>query len=49
MSLKTTRLEKNMAHLFSKDRGCCEAIFFLGLEHSLVERGEELMKLKRGF
>lgn len=48
MSLKTTRLEKNMAHLLSKDRGCCEAIF-LGLEHSLVERGKELMKLKRGF
>lgn len=46
MSLKTARLNKNMAHLFSKDRGCYEAIF-LGLEHAFVERGKEFMQLKR--
>lgn len=45
MNLKTARLDKNMAHLFSKDRGCCEAIF-LGLQHSLVERGKEIIKVK---
>lgn len=46
MSLKTARLNKNMAYLFSKDRGCYEAIF-LGLEHAFVERGKEFMQLKR--
>lgn len=30
MSLKTARLDKNMAHLFFKDRGSCET-FFLGI------------------